>query len=58
MSRDYKKETNWLNTNYKRLEIRVKKEQAEHFTEQLKKEGKTVNGWGNEQIEKYLQEHK
>lgn len=58
MSRDVRKETQWLKENYKRIEIRVKKEQAEQFIEQLKKENKTVNGWGNEQIQKYLDAHK
>lgn len=56
MSRDYKKENEWLKENYKRFEIRVKKNVAEKFMEYLKEDEDywSVNDWGNKQIEKYI----
>ena len=56
MSRDYKKENEWLKENYKRFEIRVKKIVAEKFMEYLKEDEDywSVNDWGNKQIEKYI----
>lgn len=52
--RNVKKETEWRKKNYKRLEIKVRKEKAEKFIKKLQEENKSVNGWGNEQIKKYL----
>ena len=54
MARNLEKEKNWLNENYKRIEIRVKKDIGEQFVELLKSQGKSVNSWGKEEIEKYL----
>ncbi len=56
MSRDYKKENEWLNENYKRFEIRVKKNVAEKFLKYLNEDENylSVNSWGNKQIEKYI----
>lgn len=54
MPRDYKKE--WekeKETKVTRL-IKIDKELFTEFSEKLKKENKTINGFVNEQIKKYL----
>lgn len=53
--RNLENERIWLNKNYKRLEIRVKKEDGEKFIKLLKSQGKSVNSWGNEEIKKFLE---
>ena len=57
MSRNLENERKWLNNNYKRIEVRVKKEDGEKFVQLLKSQGISVNSWGNEQIKKYLKKY-
>ena len=56
MARNLSAENEWLKKNYKRIEIRVKKDIGEQFINLLKTQGISVNSWGNEQIEKYLKQ--
>ena len=55
MSRNVKKELEWLKENYIRKEVRIKKEVGKKFTEKLKKDGYTFNDWCNNEILKYIE---
>ena len=52
--RNYKRENELLNQNKERVEIRVPKELGLKFKEALKKQGLSINQWGKQKIEEYL----
>lgn len=55
MSRNYKKEREWLLENYKEVRANIKKELAEEFRKKLKEERCSVAEWMTEKIEDYLE---
>ncbi len=50
--RNYKKESEWEKKKYKRLSIKIDKEQAEKFIKKL--DGKQYSVWIKEKIEEFL----
>lgn len=58
MSRNYKKEREWLLENYKEVRANIKKDLAEEFRKKLKEERRSVAEWMTEEIEDYLEKNK
>lgn len=54
MSRNFKKEAEWVKNNYKRFEVRLPNEIASEFKDFLEKNNLTFSEWCKKKVQKEL----